>query len=65
MGKNKKNSKDNVLSLRVTDKELESLEHKARSTNRSKSDILREALQLFYSLPCNLSHQFQQRGKAV
>ena len=65
MGKQKENSKDNVLSLRVTDKELESLEQKARCSNKSKSDLLREALLLFHSSFGKPSQQFQHRRKAA
>jgi hypothetical protein len=44
MGKYKKNPKHNVISIRVTDKELEALARESHTTNRSISDLMREAL---------------------
>jgi hypothetical protein len=44
MGKYKENPKYNVLSIRITDDELKALARESHTTNRSISDIMREAL---------------------
>ena len=41
---NKKIRKDHVISTRISDEELLVLEMKSRSTNKSISDLMREAL---------------------
>ncbi len=45
MEKGKKIPKPNVLSIRITDDELLSLEQLSRITNKKISDLMREALQ--------------------
>ena len=46
MGKYKENPKYNVLSIRITDDELKALARESHTTNRSISDIMREALHI-------------------
>jgi hypothetical protein len=45
MGKHKGNPKCNVLFIRITDDELEAFASELHATNRSISDLMREALQ--------------------
>jgi len=44
MGKNKENPRCNVLSLRVSDQELEALANQLHDTDKNISDLMREAL---------------------
>ncbi len=44
MGKYKGKPKYNIISIRITDDELEALASESHNTNRSISDLMREAL---------------------
>jgi len=44
MKREKKSRKDHVISTRISSDELHNLEMKARSSNKSISDLMREAL---------------------
>lgn len=44
MGKYKENTKNNIISIRITDEELKTLEHESHITNRNISELMREAL---------------------
>ncbi|HIJ94545.1 MAG TPA: ribbon-helix-helix protein, CopG family [Desulfuromonadales bacterium] len=43
----KENARYNVVSLRITDAEKEAMEQATRSSRKSMSKILREAIQLY------------------
>ena len=45
MRRHKANPKYNVISIRITDEEREALKSRSNSTNRTISDLMREALQ--------------------
>ena len=53
MGKNKKHPKYNIISMRITDKELESLVFESQNSNRSISDLMREALHKIVPSPAS------------
>jgi len=44
MGKHKKHPKYHVISMRITDEELAALAVESHTTNKSISDLMREAL---------------------
>ncbi|MEI7817210.1 MAG: ribbon-helix-helix protein, CopG family [Desulfuromonadales bacterium] len=50
MGKNKENPKYNVVSMRVSDEEKLALYELTRSSSKSISKLMREAIQLYNPL---------------
>lgn len=46
MGRMRENPRYNVISMRISDEERETLERIVSATNRSVSDIMREAMDL-------------------
>ncbi len=46
MGRMRENPRYNVISMRISDEERETLEYIVNTTNRSVSDIMREAMDL-------------------
>jgi predicted transcriptional regulator len=54
MGKYKENTRNNVLSIRVTDDEKAVLEEMAQHTRKSTSTLMREAI-TFYTSTMNVS----------
>lgn len=46
MGRMRENPRYNVISMRISDEERETLELIVNTTNRSVSDIMREAMEL-------------------
>ncbi|ABQ28318.1 ribbon-helix-helix protein, CopG family [Geotalea uraniireducens] len=46
MGRMRENPRYNVISMRISDEERETLEQIVNTTNRSVSDIMREAMEL-------------------
>lgn len=55
MGRMRENPRYNVISMRISDTEREQLESLVRTTHKSVSDIMREAM-------TNISMQFQQHN---
>jgi predicted transcriptional regulator len=53
-GKCKENPRYNVLSVRVSDEERESLERLSRESNKKVSELMREALQIMVPLPVSV-----------
>jgi predicted DNA-binding protein len=49
MGKMRENPRYNVISMRISDEERSELESLMNVTNKSVSDIMREAMDLFKS----------------
>ncbi len=49
MGRMRENPRYNVISMRISDEERETLEQIVNTTNRSVSDIMREAMELVKS----------------
>ncbi len=47
MGRMRENPRYNVISMRISDEEREILQKIMQSTNKSVSDIMREAMALF------------------
>ena len=54
MGRMRENPRYNVISMRISDEERETLEQIMDSTNKSVSDIMREAMQLVKSRACGV-----------
>ena len=54
MGRMRENPRYNVISMRISDEERETLEQIMDSTKKSVSDIMREAMQLVKSRACGL-----------
>lgn len=54
MGRMRENPRYNVISMRISDEELENLENLAQRTQKSVSDIMREAMSVF---TMQLEHQ--------
>ena len=52
MGRMRENPRYNVISMRISDEERETLEQIMDSTKKSVSDIMREAMQLVKSRAC-------------
>jgi predicted transcriptional regulator len=52
MGRMRENPRYNVISMRISDAERETLEHIMDTTNKSVSDIMREAMELVKSRSC-------------
>lgn len=49
MGRMRENPRYNVISMRISDEEKDTLEEIMNSTHKSVSDIMREAMSLFKS----------------
>ena len=47
MGRMSENPRYNVISMRISDEEMESLQEMMSTTRKSVSDIMREAMELF------------------
>jgi predicted DNA-binding protein len=47
MGRMSENPRYNVISMRISDEERETLQNLITTTNKSVSDIMREAMDLF------------------
>ena len=54
MGRMRENPRYNVISMRISDEERETLELIMDSTKKSVSDIMREAMQIVKSRACGL-----------
>jgi predicted transcriptional regulator len=52
MGRMRENPRYNVISMRISDEERETLEQIMDSTKKSVSDIMREAMQIVKSRAC-------------
>ena len=52
MGRMRENPRYNVISMRISDEERETLEQIMDSTQKSVSDIMREAMELVKSRAC-------------
>lgn len=61
MGKYKENPKYNVLSIRISDDELEALASESHNTNKSISDLMREALHVIVP-PAESCYDSYDRG---
>ena len=60
MGRMRENPRYNVISMRITDEEREHLEHLMSKTQKSVSDIMREAMEYFsakYEQQANLKQK--------
>jgi ribbon-helix-helix CopG family protein len=62
MGKYKKNPRYNVLSIRISDEELEALASVSHNANKSISDLMREALYQIVPPPMSC---YDRGGKSV
>ena len=62
MGKYKKNPRYNVLSIRISDEELEALASESHNTNKSISDLMREALYKIVPRPTSC---YDRGGRSV
>lgn len=49
MGRMRENPRYNVISMRISDEERETLQEIMQTTQKSMSDIMREAMELFKS----------------
>ncbi|MDD3293399.1 MAG: ribbon-helix-helix protein, CopG family [Geobacteraceae bacterium] len=49
MGRAREHARYNVISMRITDEERETLQEIMQTTQKSMSDIMREAMELFKS----------------
>jgi predicted transcriptional regulator len=49
MGRMRENPRYNVISMRISDEERDTLEQIMQTTHKSVSDIMREAMELFKS----------------
>lgn len=58
MGLMKENPRYNVVSLRISDEEKEALDEVARSMNRSISEVMREAMEMFQDRLMRGDHPF-------
>jgi predicted DNA-binding protein len=54
MGRMRENPRYNVISMRISDEERETLEMIMDTTKRSISDIMREAMELVKSKACGV-----------
>ena len=59
MGRMRENTKNNVISMRISDAEMVTLEQIMNVTHKSVSDIMREAMELLKTIP------FESLGMAV
>ena len=57
MGRMRENPRYNVISMRISDEERETLERIMSTTQKSVSDIMREAMQIVKSRACGLEDQ--------
>ena len=58
MGRMRENPRYNVISMRISDEERETLRQIMEATNKSVSDIMRDAMELFKTqLPVVESHR--------
>ena len=57
MGRMRENPRYNVISMRISDEERETLERIMVSTKKSVSDIMREAMQIVKSRACGVEDQ--------
>jgi predicted DNA-binding protein len=58
MGRMSENPRYNVISMRISDEERETLQELISTTQKSVSDIMREAMELF-------RHQLVSRGQEL
>jgi predicted DNA-binding protein len=58
MGRMSENPRYNVISMRISDEERETLQELMNSTHKSVSDIMREAMELF-------KHQLDSRQQEI
>ena len=58
MGRMSENPRYNVISMRISDEERETLQELIQSTQKSVSDIMREAMELF-------RHQLVSRSQEI
>ena len=65
MGKCKKQPKSNIISMRITDEELEALSVESHNTNRSISDLMREALHNRVPSPASCYDSYDKGGITV
>jgi predicted transcriptional regulator len=61
MGRMRENPRYNVISMRISDDERDSLERIMRATHKSVSDIMREAMELVKS---RLEHELIDKKAA-
>lgn len=54
MGRMRENPRYNVISMRISDEERETLELIMSTTKKSVSDIMREAMQIVKSRACSM-----------
>lgn len=59
MGRMRENPRYNVISMRISDEERETLQQIIDTTNKSVSDIMREAMELFKN---RLVHNLGQKA---
>ena len=57
MGRMRENPRYNVISMRISDEERETLEQIMDSTKKSVSDIMREAMQIVKSRACGAEQE--------
>ena len=62
MGKHKEHPKHNIISIRVTDKELEALSVESKNSNRSISELMREALHKITPSSTNCYENYYKGG---
>lgn len=55
MGRMREHTKNNVISLRISDADKVTLERIMNVTHKSVSDILRDAMELLKAVPCESS----------
>ena len=58
MGRMSENPRYNVISMRISDDERETLQELINTTHKSVSDIMREAMELF-------KHQLASHGQEI
>jgi predicted DNA-binding protein len=58
MGRMSENPRYNVISMRISDEERETLQELINTTHKSVSDIMREAMELF-------KHQLVSQGQEI
>ena len=57
MGRMRENPRYNVISMRISDEERETLEQIMDSTKKSVSDMMREAMQIVKSRACGAEQE--------
>ena len=65
MGKHKEHPKYNVISIRITDDELEALAAQSQNSNRSISDLMREALHKIITSSTSCYDNYDRGGITV